>query len=163
MTVLGIDPSLSSTGYAVIENRKIIASGKIQTNPSNGDTDTRIQLIIKELIITAGLHNIDAVMMEDGFSGVNIGGSLKLAELRGAIIFYFKYNGIKIVHKQPKEIRKILGLKGNAKKEEVALALQNMYPNLKNEVGEYSDKANKNKTSDIYDAISIGLSYFNEI
>lgn len=89
MTVLGIDPSLSSTGYAVIENRKIIASDKIQTNSSNGDTDTRIQLIIKELIITAGLHNIDAVMMEDGFSGVNIGGSLKLAELRGAIIFYF--------------------------------------------------------------------------
>ena len=37
----------------------------------------------------------------------------------------------------------------------------NMYPNNKKLeiIGPYSDKQNKNKTSDIYDAISIGVAF----
>ena len=58
-----------------------------------------------------------------------------------------------------KEIRKKFGLKGNAKKEEVAKEVLKYYPELEMDIGPYSDKANKQKTSDIYDAISIGLSY----
>ena len=53
------------------------------------------------------------------------------------------------------------GLPGNAKKEEVANAVLSIYPNLLEEIGPYSDKSNKQKTSDIYDSISIGLSYIN--
>ena len=61
----------------------------------------------------------------------------------------------------PSEIRKTLGCGGNAKKEDVAQAIVNMYPDNKklDIIGPYSDKQNKNKTSDIYDAISIGVAF----
>ncbi len=63
------------------------------------------------------------------------------------------------MHRQPKEIRKNFGLSGAAKKEEVAQEVLKYYPFLEQQIGPYSDKNNKQKTSDIYDAISIGLSY----
>jgi crossover junction endodeoxyribonuclease RuvC len=99
------------------------------------------------------------VILEDGFVGVNSQSSLKLAQLRGALIAYFKYQGRAVIHQLPSEIRKNFRLAGNANKEEVAKEVLKYYPFLTEQIGPYSDKANKNKTSDIYDAISIGLSY----
>lgn len=162
MIVLALDPSLSSTGYAFINSndKKILIKGKIVTK-SKETTDDRIQKIITFLkfIIKDNKINVSSVILEDGYVGINIQSSLKLAELRGALIAYFKYNHYTVIHQQPKEIRKNFGLKGNAKKEEVAKRVLRYYPNIESEIGPYSDKPNKNKTSDIYDAISIGLSY----
>lgn len=165
--ILALDPSLSSTGYAFIDlnNKSIVTKGRITTS-SKYSTDDRIQLIIKELenITSIHLENesvINCVALEDGYIGQNKGTSQKLCELRGALIAYYKYNKIPVIHKQPKEIRKNLGLPGNVTKEKVAEEVLKLYPELESEVGEYSDKQNKNKTSDIYDAISIGLSYLN--
>ena len=60
----------------------------------------------------------------------------------------------------PTEIRKILLNKGNAKKEEVAKKIQEIYKDNPNvNLGEFNDKSNKKKNSDMYDAISIGVSY----
>ena len=61
----------------------------------------------------------------------------------------------------PTQIRKHLGIGGNAKKDDVAQVIVDMYPNNKKLaiIGPYSDKQNKDKTSDIYDAISIGVAY----
>ena len=160
MYVFSLDPSLSSTGYAVIESttNKLITKGRITTSTKD-DTDTRIQYILQTLIWISENHNVQDIILEDGFVGFNAGGSLKLAELRGAIIAYYKYKKYTVVHRQPKEIRKNFGLSGSAKKEEVANEVLKYYPELQQEIGPYSDKANKQKTSDIYDAISIGLSY----
>ena len=156
MKVLALDPSLSSTGYAILnESKELIDKGKINTSPKYS-TDDRI---LKIITILDEFSGIDVVVLEDGFVGFNAQGSLKLAELRGAIIFFHKYNCKEVIHMQPKEIRKKFGLKGSAKKDEVAERVLEYYPYLESEIGPYSDKANKDKTSDIYDAISIGLSY----
>lgn len=157
--LLALDPSLSSTGYAVFDNDKIFNKGRYQTT-ADQDTDTRILNItsfVKEL-----LYNVDVAILEDGFVGFSRKTSLQLAQLRGALINTLLSNSIKVIHQQPKLIRKNFGLSGNAKKEEVANRVLLLYPNLLNEIGSYSDKAGKNKTSDIYDAISIGLSYINK-
>lgn len=157
--LLALDPSLSSTGYAVFDNDKIFNKGRYQTT-ADQDTDTRILNItsfVKEL-----LYNVDVAILEDGFVGFSRKTSLQLAQLRGALINTLLSNSIKVIHQQPKLIRKNFGLSGNAKKEEVANRVLLLYPNLLNEIGPYSDKAGKNKTSDIYDAISIGLSYINK-
>lgn len=157
MHILSLDPSLSSTGYAIIDSctKKLILKGKINTS-SKYSTDDRIQLIIKTL---EALPNITHVILEDGYIGVNGKTGMQLAQLRGALIAYYKYHNHIVIHQQPSEIRKNFGLKGNAKKDEVAQEVLKYYPILLQEIGPYSDKANKQKTSDIYDAISIGLSY----
>ena len=157
MFVLGLDPSLSSTGYAIIDTdtKQLIYKGKINTT-NKLSTDDRILTIIYELEKLPVVFNI---ILEDGFIGVNKDTGIQLAQLRGALIAYYKYKGYNVIHQQPSEIRKNFGLKGNTKKEEVAEEVLKYYPNLENEIGPYSDKQNKNKTSDIYDAISICLSY----
>lgn len=159
--LLALDPSLSSTGYAVFDNDKIFNKGRYQTT-ADQDTDTRILNItyfVKGLLY---IYNVDVAILEDGFIGFSGKTSLQLAQLRGALINTLLSNSIKVIHQQPKLIRKNFGLSGNAKKEEVANRVLLLYPNLLNEIGPYSDKAGKNKTSDIYDAISIGLSYINK-
>ena len=157
MVILALDPSLSSTGYAVIESdtRRLVCKGKINTSTKDS-TDDRIQEIIYRLSF---LPEASHIVLEDGFIGANIQSGLKLAELRGALIFHYKYIKKEVVHRQPKEIRKNFGLSGAAKKEEVAQEVLKYYPFLEQQIGPYSDKNNKQKTSDIYDAISIGLSY----
>ena len=159
MKILALDPSLSSTGYAIIDDKKnLIAKGKINTDKKYS-TDDRIQEILLTFDRKIIFDDIKYVILEDGFVGKNIKGSLSLAQLRGALIAFFKYRNCYVTHRQPKQIRSNFGLSGAAKKEEVAEKVLEYYPNLINEIGPYSDKANKNKTSDIYDAISIGLSY----
>ena len=159
MLILGIDPSLSSTGFAYVDSdtKKILLKGKL--NPSKKLTnDEKIQYIIVSLELLIP-EEIDYIILEDGFIGKNKKGSLSLAELRGALIAYYKYNEYHVIHKQPKEIRSKFGLPGNAKKEEVANKVLSLYPELLKEIGPYSDGNNKHKTSDIYDAISIALSF----
>ena len=161
MFVLALDPSLSSTGYAVIESesKTLLYRGKI-TSSDKLSTDDRIQLILNQLHeITRVVPGITVIALEDGYVGANYQSSLKLAQLRGALIAYFKYNGKIVTHQMPKEIRKNFGLSGSAKKDEVAAEVLKYYPYLIQDIGPYSDKQNKQKTSDIYDAISIGLSY----
>ena len=157
MLVLSLDPSLSSTGYAIIDSDtlKLICKGKLNTS-SKDTTDDRIEQIVNRLNF---LPEAPHVILEDGFIGNNAKTGLQLSELRGAIIFNFRQRNCIVVHRLPSEIRKNFGLSGNAKKEEVSKEVLKYYPYLETQIGPYSDKANKQKTSDIYDAISIGLSY----
>lgn len=160
--VLAIDPALSTTGYAVIDidTFEIVYVNKFVTSPKKSD-DLRINEIVVKLFSIAALYNIKTVVLEDGFLGVNARTSIQLATLRGAIIGSFMLCKYEIFHMLPSQIRERLGVGGGAKKEDVAKAIIDMYPNNKKLeiIGPYSDKQNKNKTSDMYDAISIGVAY----
>lgn len=160
--VLAIDPALSTTGYAVINlnTLEIAYINKFTTSPKNSD-DFRINEIVAKLFCIASQYPIKHVVLEDGFLGRNPGTALQLATLRGAIIGVFNFNKYIVHHMLPSQIRKMLGCGGNAKKEQVAEEIIKMYPNNKKLeiIGPYSDKQNKNKTSDIYDAISIGVAF----
>ena len=118
MLILSLDPSLSSTGYAVIESdtKKLVCKGKINTSAKD-PTDDRIEQIITKLSF---LPESSHVILEDGFIGKNAKTGLQLSELRGAIIFYFRQQKRTVVHQLPSEIRKNFGLPGNSKKEQVA-------------------------------------------
>ena len=162
MNILGIDPSLSSTGYAIVDSdtKELIKKGRICTFKTDS-TDDRIQKIIFHLESFNSM--VDKVGIEDGFVGKGKQTSLVLSELRGAIIAYYKYNYYEVNHELPSAIRKNFNLPGNAKKEDVAKEVLKYYPNLESEIGPYNDKTGKNKTSDIYDAISIALSFASRI
>lgn len=160
--ILAIDPALSTTGYAVIDKDtlELIYINKFTTSPKNPDV-FRINEIVAKLFCIAAQYPIKHIILEDGFLGSNPRTAIQLATLRGAIIGVFSFNKYIVHHMLPSEIRKAFGVGGNAKKEEVAQAVVNMYPNNKKLeiIGPYSDKQNKNKTSDIYDAISIGIAF----
>lgn len=160
--VLAIDPALSTTGYAVINMNTLELAyiNKFTTSPKNPG-DFRINEIVAKLFYIASQYEIKHVILEDGFMGTNMRTGLQLATLRGAIIGVFSFNKYSVHHLLPSQIRKELGCGGNAKKDEVAQMVTSLYPNNKKLeiVGPYSDKQNKQKTSDIYDAISIGVAF----
>ena len=164
--IISIDPALSVSGYAVIckDDCDLMYASKIITSPKNYEDD-RINDIVKKLFGTAARYNIRDVVLEDGFLGKNPKTSIQLATLRGAIIGTFSYMGYHVAHMLPSEIRKELGVGGNAKKEDVAKKIMEIYgeENILRRIGPYSDKHNKDKTSDIYDAVGTGVAYVRKV
>ena len=160
--VLAIDPALSTTGYAVVNMKTLELAyiDKFKTSPKNSD-DFRINEIVAKLFCVASQYPIKYIVLEDGFLGKNVSTALQLATLRGAIIGTFSFNKYIVYHMLPSQIRKLLGCGGNAKKEQVAEEIVKLYPNNKKLeiIGPYSDKQNKDKTSDIYDAIAIAVAF----
>jgi len=169
--ILSIDPSLSSTGYSIIDanTREIIECCRYITKPDIPENE-RIKSIVTELDNVFVQHNcsnpvpIKEIALEDGFShSKNLKTGLQLSKLRGAIICHFMFaDCAEVFTQEPKETRKNLGLSGNASKEEVANKIIELYPDLPDRIGPYSDKQNKKKTSDMYDSVCIGIAHLNK-
>lgn len=163
--ILSIDPALSTTGYSVLDfnTSELILANKFRTSNKNSD-DFRMNEIITKLFSVAAQYPITNIVLEDGFGGPNQKTALQLANLRGGIIGVFQFNRYLVYHMQPSEVRKKLGCGGSAKKDQVAQKVIEIYGEnhpIIQQIGPYSDKQNKDKTSDIYDAISIGLAFIN--
>lgn len=157
---LGIDASISSTGFAVINNKgSIVECGKITTKPKENEDD-RVYKITMQILNLLEKYDIKSTILESQFFSRNVKTTMQLSRLRGAITFVVKYKGIDIKHKTPSEVRKDLMGDGSAGKEEVAFWLRDFYKDNKimNELGEFCDRQCKAKNSDIYDAIAIALS-----
>ena len=164
--VLAIDPALSTTGYAVInmETLELAYIAKFTTSSANPD-DFRINEIVAKLFCIASQYPIKHIILEDGFLGKNPRTAMQLSTLRGAIIGVFSFFKYQVHHMLPSQTRKELGCGGNASKEEVAAMVTSLYPDNKKLaiIGPYSDKQNKQKTSDIYDAVSIGVAFIKSL
>ncbi|HBF6090135.1 TPA: crossover junction endodeoxyribonuclease RuvC, partial [Clostridioides difficile] len=70
-----------------------------------------------------------------------------------------KLNNIEIEYMYPVSIRKYLMNNGKAKKEKVAAYIRENII----DIGEYINRTCKAKTSDIYDAIALGIAYLNKL
>lgn len=163
--ILGIDPALSITGYAVITtNLELKYINKITTSSKNS-TDSRINEIIERLFYITSQYQIKHVVLEDGFIGKNYKTGLQLAMLRGAIIGTFSFHHYQVSHMTPTEIRKYLGCGGDATKEQTADKIIELYKESEKIqiIGPYSDKHNKQKTSDMYDALATATAFVNFI
>lgn len=164
--ILGIDASLSCTGYAILEkSTKDVVFVNKKTTTTKDSEDTRIFNITNELLEQVERYNIKEAIMEDQFLGKNASTAMKLSRLRGAIAFGLMYKQVKLTYLQPASIRKTLMGVGNASKEEVAEFVQDMYKDniYVQALGEFNDKNNKNKNSDMYDAISMGAAYIESL
>jgi crossover junction endodeoxyribonuclease RuvC len=98
--IIGIDPSLSSTGWAIVEKQdqsfKYISSGVLKTK-SDSEIVNRLALIKQSLDLILISHEIDFAIIEDGFVSINQASALKLSLARGVIIsslfdFFIKKN-----------------------------------------------------------------------
>lgn len=165
--IISIDPSLSSTGFAVLNerNKDIIMVDKITTTNKKAEEE-RIYEIASTLGDVCKTFQIKTAVSESQFYRRNIKTALQLSRLRGAITYALKSNNIeKEIHMEPATIRKFFMDNSKAKKEDIAFEIQRLYIDnefVKN-LGEFNDKPCKNKNSDMYDAISIGVAYINSI
>lgn len=156
MNILGIDESLSSCGYSIVtEEGEILLYGRICTDAKKNTEFERMQMVANEIKKIIEENNVGTVVVEGQFFSKNGKTGLTLARLMGCIIYVCMELGVKIESLTPTQARKILLGQGKSTKEDVAEFIRENYL----DVGEFSDKQGKKKTSDIYDSLALSLAW----
>lgn len=129
MKILGIDPSLSCTGWSIIEDGKLIECGTIKTkldkkidkNEAFVKRLYEISVNITRILQSVNGKGIDYVAIEDCFLGRNVKTLMKLAKVHGiilgAVLERFATERIKVY--EPSVIKSAITGIGNASKEQV--------------------------------------------
>lgn len=168
-----MDLSISSTGFCIIQNDKIVRFGRIVTEGKPVSTKSKKPLeyeyfyasesednrmyymttILEELIEQ---YDITDICIENCFFGKNPKTGISLSKLKGFTSHLGMTKICKIHYLLPTQVRKLLNQKGSSDKELVSLYIKRNY---KIDLGIFSDKQGKFKNSDIYDAIAIGIAF----
>ena len=159
--LLSLDASISSTGYAIFNEGKLVTYGKIITEKKKFETeDLRINHIcdeIKKLLLN---YKIDEVVCENQFVSVNKSTILILRKLIGAIVRTVNEFNIEMIYYSPAQWRSLLKInsgKSIDKKEKAYRFLVN------NNIIDFKFiPKGVNKNDDIVDAICIGIAYIKE-
>ncbi len=150
--VLGIDPGLLHTGWAVVDtagqSRKYIASGVILPNPKL-EMSERLVIIFRELCKICETFQPDECSIEIIFVNKNPKTTLILGQARAAAIVAVANHDIPVFEYEPNVIKKALTGAGHADKGAVDKMVKILLP-----------IANP-KTADEADAIAIALAHTN--
>jgi crossover junction endodeoxyribonuclease RuvC len=150
--VLGIDPGLLHTGWAVIDtagsSRKYIASGVILPKPKQ-EMSERLITIFHELDKICQQFEPDECSIEIIFVNQNPKTTLLLGQARAAAIVAVANNNIPLFEYEPNKIKKALTGAGHADKSSIDKMLKILLPLA------------HPKTADEADAIAIALAHTN--
>ena len=136
--ILGIDPGLLHTGWAVIckKNNKdlsYIDSGVIHSIPKIGNGQKKSQyfaiklgLIFAELEKIINRHKPNTTAIENTYVNTNFNSSLKLSQARAAAILACTVNDLQITEYQAKTVKKTLTGSGIADKTQMTKMI-NLY------------------------------------
>ena len=151
MRILGLDPSLSSTGWGVIEvenNRvRYIADGFIPTD-AKAPIEERLQEINKVLREVIETYKPDEASIEQVFLNSNPISTIKLGMARGVVIMTPAQYGISVTEYEPNKVKKAVVGVGKADKNQVETMVKILLPGC------------KPKNNDASDALAIALCHF---
>lgn len=152
--VLGIDPGLLHTGWAVVDTagqtRKYIASGVILPKPKL-EMAQRLTIIFQELTKICETFEPDECSIEIIFVNKNPKTTLLLGQARATAIVAVGNKDIPVFEYEPNVIKKALTGAGHADKSAVDKMVQLLLPNA------------HPKTPDEADAIAIALAHTNMV
>lgn len=150
--ILGIDPGLLHTGWAIIDNqgqnRKYIASGVILP-PTRDAMPRRLANIFRGVSELVDTFAPDVCSIEITFVNKNPQTTLALGHARAAAIVAVASRDIPIYEYEPNKIKKALTSAGHADKDQVYKMVRILLP------------AARPKTPDESDAIAIALAHAN--
>ena len=150
--ILGIDPGLLHTGWAIIESagnaRKYIASGVILPKKT-GELSERLAIIFNGVTELCETFEPDEASMEITFVNKNPQTTLILGHARAAAMVAIAVKNIPIFEYEPNRVKKILTGGGHADKTAVDKMVRILLPG-----------ANP-KTPDESDAIAIAIAHSN--
>jgi len=150
--ILGIDPGLLHTGWAIIDvagsNRKYIASGVILP-PTKIEFAERLACIFNSISELCENFKPDECGIEVIFVNKNSKTTLLLGHARAAAITAVAVKNIPVFEYEPNKVKKALTGVGHADKEQIYKMLSILLP------------AARPKTADESDAIAIALTHAN--
>lgn len=131
MIILGLDPSLSCTGWGVIraEGARIshVANGQVATDAKASMTVrlATLQAALAEVITT---HRPDRAAAEEVFLNKNPQSTLKLAQARGAVLAACGAAGLAVNEHAARLVKKAVVGTGAAEKQQVQAMLKVLLP-----------------------------------
>ena len=142
MRILGLDPSLSSTGWGVIEvnaNRlHYIADGFIPTSPKM-PIEERLDIIFNTLSEVIETYQPEEAAIEKTFLNSNPETSLKLSMARGVVILAAGHYHLPLFEFDPTKVKKALVGVGHADKNQVETMIKILLPGCKPKNNDSSD------------------------
>ena len=147
-----MDPSLSSTGWGVIEvenNRlRYVADGFIKTDPKQPIAE-RLALIHRTLREVIETYKPVEAAIEQVFLNENPASTIKLGMARGVVILAPGLYDIPVTEYEPTKVKKALVGVGRAEKTQVETMVKILLPGC------------KPKNNDSSDALAMAITHFN--
>ena len=152
MRILGLDPSISSTGWGIInveQNRlSYVADGFISTS-NKLPLSKRLHIIHDELKKIIEQYSPDEASIEVTFLNSNPETSLKLSMARGVVFLMPSIYNIPLYEYEPNKVKKALTGVGRADKTQVETMVKVLLPGC------------KPKNNDSSDALAIAITHAN--
>jgi crossover junction endodeoxyribonuclease RuvC len=131
--ILGLDPSLSSTGWGVIrsEGARIahVANGRITTDPAAPMAE-RLAVLAAGLAEVIAEHRPSRAAAEEIFLNKNPQSTLKLAQARGAVLAACGAAGLSVNEHAARLVKKAVTGTGGAEKAQVAAMVKVLLPGV---------------------------------
>ncbi len=128
MRVVGIDPGIEITGFALIEvegaKQELIECGVIRT-PSTSTTVERLIMIendLSELLKRFG--DVDVAGVEELFFAKNVTSAFQVGQARGVVLLLLGQAGIPIIELKPSTVKAAVTGNGRADKKEMQRMIQ---------------------------------------
>ena len=120
--ILGIDPGLASTGFALLaEPNLVLECSTVITRP--GRDGERLLVITQHLRRLLDANPPAEASLEELFMGKNATSAVAVAQARGAILAVLAECGIPVFEYKPSQVKVILTGYGNADKAQIARML----------------------------------------
>ncbi len=140
--ILGLDPSLSSTGWGIIEaenNRlRYIADGFIPTETKMPIAE-RLAQIKNALSDVIEFYKPDEAAIEQVFLNTNAVSTIKLGMARGVVMMVPALYNISVTEYEPNKIKKAVVGVGKAEKNQVETMVKILLPGCKPKNNDSSD------------------------
>ncbi len=131
MIILGLDPSLSCTGWGVLrsEGSRIshVANGQIKTD-AKAPIAVRLSHLVTALDAVIAEHDPGRAAAEEIFVNKNPQSTLKLAQARGAVLAACGARGLEVREHAARSVKKSVVGTGAADKEQVQAMLKVLLP-----------------------------------
>ena len=153
MRVLAIDPGYERLGIAVLEKAlgnkdKLLFSSCLRTSPKE-TFEQRLLVLGKEVERIITEFTPDSLAIENLFLSNNQKTAMRVAEVRGAILYLAVKNNLKVIEMTPLQIKLAVTGDGKSSKDQM-MKMVNMLIETKKE----------KMLDDEYDAIAAGIAFF---
>jgi crossover junction endodeoxyribonuclease RuvC len=133
MILLGVDPGLLFSGYAILvrDGKKVsLLQADFLKLPAQKTVAHRVHLFHDFFTALCQQHNVTDIALETPFLGKNAQNFLKLGYLRGILYLIAEQRIAQLHELTPCQIKQSLTSYGTAPKEQVARVVMKLFPNL---------------------------------
>ena len=130
MIVLGIDPGLSATGYAVLDvgnGRPLVRAAGCARSKSTSPVEARVRVIYDELSAVLSQWRPELAVLEGLYADYKFPRTaVMMGHVRGVICLAADQVGTRVLELAPAEIKRALTGSGRASKEQIRRAVTRM-------------------------------------